>query len=102
MWKPDIVILGPGGIKGFLELGVLYALQNNNLLENVHTYVGVSVGSIISLLLVCGFARGSSAWVGGGNIIFTFRSREKRSREARACSDSPPDCRVRRSSPGYR
>lgn len=54
MWKPEIVILGPGGIKGFLELGTLYVLENEGILSDVHTYVGVSVGAIISLLMVCG------------------------------------------------
>lgn len=55
MWKPEILVLGPGGVKGFLELGALYALSNGNLLTEVTTYVGVSVGAIISLLMVCGY-----------------------------------------------
>ncbi len=54
MWKPEILVLGPGGIKGFLELGVLYVLESEDFLTDVHTYVGVSVGAIVSLLMVCG------------------------------------------------
>jgi predicted acylesterase/phospholipase RssA len=56
VWKPEIVVLGPGGIKGFMELGSLYRLMWTDLLSEVHTYVGVSVGSIISLLMICGYS----------------------------------------------
>jgi len=55
MWKPEILVLGPGGIKGFLELGALVGLQSEGMLSDVTTYVGVSVGAIISLLLVVGY-----------------------------------------------
>ena len=55
MWKPEILVLGPGGIKGFLELGALAGLENAGVLSDVTTYVGVSVGAIISLLLVVGY-----------------------------------------------
>lgn len=54
-WQPDVLVLGPGGIKGFLELGALYRFKQTSLLNNVHTFVGVSVGSIISSLYMCGF-----------------------------------------------
>lgn len=55
-WKPDLIVLGPGGMKGFLELGSIFRLQYEpSFFENVHTYVGVSVGAIISLLLVCNY-----------------------------------------------
>lgn len=54
-WKPEILVLGPGGMKGFLELGALYVLEEKNILSEVKTFVGVSVGAIISLLIVCGY-----------------------------------------------
>lgn len=54
-WKPEIIVLSGGGVKGFLELGVLEYLEENNLLDSVTEYVGVSVGAIISLLLVVGY-----------------------------------------------
>lgn len=54
-WIPELIVLGPGGIKGFLELGALLVLEKQGWLDNVHTYVGVSVGAIISLLLICGY-----------------------------------------------
>ena len=56
MWKPEILVLGPGGIKGFLELGALHILESKGLLTNVNTFVGVSVGAIISLLIVSGYS----------------------------------------------
>lgn len=54
-WYPDILVLGPGGMKGFLELGSLIKLHSVGLLDRVHTYIGCSVGALISLLLICGY-----------------------------------------------
>lgn len=54
-WTPEILILGPGGIKGFLELGALCLLEEEGYLKNIKTYVGVSIGAIIGLLLVAGY-----------------------------------------------
>src|SRR6056297_3123288 len=54
-WTPELIVLGPGGVKGFLELGSLLVLEKWGWLDNVHTFVGVSVGAIISLLLICGY-----------------------------------------------
>ena len=54
-WSPTVLVLGPGGMKGILELGALLKLEKSGILANVNTYVGCSVGSIISLLLVCGY-----------------------------------------------
>lgn len=54
-WKPDVLVLGPGGVKGFLELGALILLEAEGFLKNVTTYIGVSVGAIIALLLVAGY-----------------------------------------------
>jgi len=54
-WKPEVLVLGPGGMKGFLELGTLYFLEEKNFFSEVTTFVGVSVGAIISLMMVCGY-----------------------------------------------
>lgn len=51
---PTTVVLGPGGVKGFLHLGALKFLEENKILDNVKRYVGVSIGSILALYLVCG------------------------------------------------
>lgn len=53
--RPKVVIVGPGGIKGIDVLGFLSTLIEYDLLDQVHTYCGVSVGSLVSLLMVCGF-----------------------------------------------
>lgn len=45
------LVLGPGGVKGYLILGALSVLD----LSEFNTFVGVSVGSIIACLLCCGF-----------------------------------------------
>lgn len=55
MWQPTALLLGPGGIKGFSLLGFLLYMEKHDLLERVTAYAGVSVGAIISLLLVCGY-----------------------------------------------
>jgi predicted acylesterase/phospholipase RssA len=54
-WTPELIVLGPGGVKGFLELGALLVLEKHGWLDEVHTFVGVSVGAIIGLLLTCGY-----------------------------------------------
>lgn len=55
-WYPEVLVLGPGGMKGFLELGALIKLYNIGILEKVHTYIGCSIGAIISLLLISGYS----------------------------------------------
>lgn len=55
-WYPDVLVLGPGGVKGTLELGALYILHEKKLLDDIHTYAGVSVGAIISLLIIVGYS----------------------------------------------
>jgi predicted acylesterase/phospholipase RssA len=56
MWKPTGLLLGPGGIKGFMELGFLLYMEKHGLLDRFDTFVGISVGAIISLLLVAGYS----------------------------------------------
>lgn len=54
-WRPRTLVIGPGGTKGYLALGFLSTLEDENFLDKTDTYAGVSVGSIISLLLVVGY-----------------------------------------------
>src|SRR4029078_12661983 len=51
----NILIIGHGGIKGYMELGALYYLETKDKLKIIDTYVGVSIGSVISLLLIAGY-----------------------------------------------
>lgn len=52
---PKVLAISPGGIRGFYELGYLHTLEKNQILSQVDTYIGVSVGAIISLFLTCGY-----------------------------------------------
>lgn len=52
---PEILVLGPGGMKGFLELGALHYLESKGHLKKVKKIVGCSIGSIIGLLLTIGY-----------------------------------------------
>lgn len=54
-WMPEVLVLGPGGMKGFLELGALLVLEKEKILDNINRYIGVSVGAIIALHLLIGF-----------------------------------------------
>lgn len=55
MWKPRTLVIGPGGVKGYLCLGFLHVFEERGLLDKIDTFAGVSVGSIISLLMVVGY-----------------------------------------------
>lgn len=56
IWRPNVLVLGPGSIKGLLIVSALSRLvEENNFLEGVKTYLGISVGAAISLLMVCGY-----------------------------------------------
>jgi len=51
----DTVVLSSGGSKGYAQLGALNRYALGNTLANANEWVGVSIGSIISLLMVCGY-----------------------------------------------
>ena len=55
--KFEIVALSGGGVKGLIELGALHYYYEKKLYDPtvVHTYAGTSIGSVISLLLICGY-----------------------------------------------
>jgi predicted acylesterase/phospholipase RssA len=55
MYKPPVLVLSSGGTKGLGQLGTLYILQEEGILDRIETYIGASVGAVISLMLVCGF-----------------------------------------------
>ena len=55
MWLPRVLVIGPGGTKGLKALGFLSPIEDYGLLEYTDTYCGVSVGAIISLLIVAGY-----------------------------------------------
>lgn len=49
------LVIGPGGNKGYTYLGQLLYLSNKGYLNRIDKYIGVSVGSVISLLMCCGY-----------------------------------------------
>ena len=53
--NPDVLVLGSSGFKSYAQLGALWFLSYTPILRSVKTYVGCSIGSIISLLLICGY-----------------------------------------------
>lgn len=56
--QPDILVLGPGGIKGFFLVGALMYFENTHpqWLTGLKKICGVSIGAIIGLLLTAGFS----------------------------------------------
>lgn len=56
MWKPNVLVISSGGIKGFIYLGALIILEREGLLKDIRDYCGISVGSMISLLLIAGYS----------------------------------------------
>lgn len=54
-WYPRVLMLGPGGSKGLQMVGFLAAVDDQGLLAYVDTYCGVSVGALVSLLLISGY-----------------------------------------------
>lgn len=56
MYYPRVLSLGYGAEKGLLMLGFLSTIEDSQMLTRVDTYVGVSIGAIISLLMIAGFS----------------------------------------------
>ncbi len=54
-WLPTVIAIGPGGMKGYLELGALKYLHKIGLLRHVNKIIGCSIGSIIGLLYAIGY-----------------------------------------------
>ena len=70
-WSPTVLVLGPGGMKGFLELGALAKLEEQHVLDNVGIYFGVSVGSVICLLRTINYTYREIAELGSGLNLFS-------------------------------
>jgi predicted acylesterase/phospholipase RssA len=51
----DTIVLSSGGTKGYAIIGALSRFTLGNYIVNVKHWVGVSIGSIISLLYICGY-----------------------------------------------
>ena len=56
VWKPNVLLLGAGGIKGFLTVGSLLFFEKTKMLKDIKKIVGISIGSVIGLLYVVGYS----------------------------------------------
>lgn len=54
-FSKKILVLSGGGIKGISFIGALHALYELNILQNMHTFAGTSVGSLILFLYIIGY-----------------------------------------------
>lgn len=54
-WKPEALVIGSGGSRGYMFLGALHRLYAEKILDEVQHYVGVSIGSVLAFLLALGF-----------------------------------------------
>lgn len=55
MFQPDVLVLGPGGLKGIEEVGSMQLFHEKGCFKNLTTIVGCSIGSVVALLYVCGY-----------------------------------------------
>jgi len=51
IWIPDVIVLGPGGAKGYLILGFMKALEEDKYYLKTHEWIGCSIGASIALML---------------------------------------------------
>lgn len=56
IWRPNVLILGGGGVKGFLTIGSLLFFEKTKMLKDIKKIVGVSIGSVIGLLYASGYS----------------------------------------------
>ena len=50
------LILPSGGVNGLCIVGALKYIDENNLLKNISTYVGSSIGAVISFFLILNYS----------------------------------------------
>jgi predicted acylesterase/phospholipase RssA len=55
-WMPKVLILGPGGVKGFLTIGSLLFFEKSKLLKEINKVVGISIGAVIGMFYTAGFS----------------------------------------------
>jgi len=55
MSKYKNLIISGGGFNGFQFFGIIKYLDENNLINNIDKYVGVSMGAMINLLIIVGY-----------------------------------------------
>jgi predicted acylesterase/phospholipase RssA len=56
VWKPNVLLLGSGGVKGFLMLGSLLFFEKSKMLKDIKKIVGISIGALIGLFYIVGYS----------------------------------------------
>lgn len=51
----DTIVLAGGGVKGFVLIGAIKYLEEQNIMSNIKTFIGTSIGGYISLLYIIGY-----------------------------------------------
>jgi len=54
-WRPEEIVLGPGGVKGFLLLGALLKITEVYP-DKIKYWTGCSIGSAIALMMTCSYS----------------------------------------------
>jgi len=72
-WTPNVLVLGPGGIKGIIEIGAIMAIEEYRpkFIPNLNVICGVSIGAVIGLLITAGYT--SNDILLDGMLIDLFR-----------------------------
>ncbi len=52
----DTLILSGGGYYGLAYIGVIKLLEDKQIIHNIKSYIGVSIGSLVALLAVLGYS----------------------------------------------
>jgi predicted acylesterase/phospholipase RssA len=52
----DTLVFSGGGMKGYLLLGAIKSLEEYNILSDIKTYIGSSIGGVIGMLLNIGYS----------------------------------------------
>jgi predicted acylesterase/phospholipase RssA len=70
-FRPTHIVLGPGGARGFYQVGALHRLWTTGYLDKVVGYSGASVGALISLLMTCGYTPSEIVTMASETNLFT-------------------------------
>lgn len=52
----DTLVLAGGGVKGFVLIGAIKYLEEHNIMSNITTFIGTSIGGYISILYIIGYS----------------------------------------------
>jgi NTE family protein len=53
--KIDTIVFSGGGVKGFVFIGAVKFLEEINIMKNITTYIGTSIGAYFAILYIIGY-----------------------------------------------